>query len=91
MTTTNLENEDAKVYDIKAEHRAAHERTNDQLGALAGLLEATDLFGLSLPSHSLSAKAFFAINRLACEMMAEIWDLRNDEWMSIGGRSNREN
>ena len=90
MTNTNLENEDAKIYGVKAEHRAAHESTNDQLGALAGLLEATDLFGLSLQSHSVSEKAFFAINRLACNMMAEIWDLRNDEWVSIGGRSNRE-
>jgi len=91
MTLKNLENEDEKVYAVKAEQRTAYERTNDQLGALAGLLEATDLFGLNLQSQSASARAFFAINRLACEMMAEIWDLRNDEWVSIGGRSNREN
>ena len=54
-----------------------------------GLISAIDMLEDELKivdPQSRPAKAFFVLNRLVRETMAEIWETRKGEWRSLGGR-----
>ena len=54
-----------------------------------GLISALDMLEDELEiadPQSRPAKAFFVLNRLVRETMAEIWETRRGEWRSLGGK-----
>lgn len=75
---------------IAKEVRAAHESTDEVLMQLDGLICALDVIEnhLTFPDHlAPESKAFHVIRPLLAEKMTELWSLRRQEWVSIGGKA----
>lgn len=76
---------------MKPEQREAFEATDDALMDLRGLIAALDVVEDSLQPEINDLKipasiAFFALQKMVRSKLAEVFDLRKDEWKSIGGR-----
>ncbi|MCC5968404.1 MAG: hypothetical protein JJU15_00470 [Pararhodobacter sp.] len=69
--------------------RKTHEATDLALIALDGLIAAIDLAKDQIQftnQGSAAVKALHATLDLAQERMAEVWELRRAEWVSLGGK-----